>query len=279
VAQRLAALERENASLRHEVKALRLGRRSLLRNAGAAALGVVGAGGPAQEHIREPRDVTYFDHVHCTHLRGQASDTSGISVPAVPGDLFAVVGIGKTGVSGDGHTGMWGMTHKDGWSGVYGDCHSSVTDGYGVVGDGRREGAGVLGRNSIGTGVQGEGGTTLGTGVRGEGARGVLGKGGTGVWGEGIQVGVRGSCSLAGVWAEGIQFGVDARISGSVGGIGGRFSGHRAQLMLVPRASSGRPQTRPHSKGEIYMDSQGALFVCTADGTPGSWSRFTTTAA
>jgi hypothetical protein len=40
-----------------------------------------------------------------------------------------------------------------------------------------------------------------------------------------------------------------------------------------------RPTTGEHTKGELYMDSEGALFVwCTGKGTPGTWEKVTTTA-
>lgn len=58
---------------------------------------------------------------------------------------------------------------------------------------------------------------------------------------------------------------------------GGKFSGSRAQLRLVPAGSAGSPGGA-HAKGEIYMDSAGALFVCTRGGTPGTWRKVSTTA-
>ncbi len=64
-------------------------------------------------------------------------------------------------------------------------------------------------------------------------------------------------------------------------GYGGQFEGGKAQLWLVPGSRPGRPTTGTHRKGEIYMDSAGALFVCTAGNgtTVGTWRRVTTTAA
>jgi len=48
-------------------------------------------------------------------------------------------------------------------------------------------------------------------------------------------------------------------------------------LKLVAASSRGRP-SGAHTKGEIYMDSAGALFVCVKGGTPGTWRKVTTTA-
>ncbi len=55
-------------------------------------------------------------------------------------------------------------------------------------------------------------------------------------------------------------------------GLGGVFQGVRAPLRLVPVAQgTGNPTTGTHQVGELFVDSAGALFYCTADGTPGTW--------
>jgi hypothetical protein len=81
-------------------------------------------------------------------------------------------------------------------------------------------------------------------------------------------------------WAVGLPASSGTTAGGS--GYGGQFSidgGQAAQLRLHPGTRAGAPNatTNAHKKGELYMDSEGALFVCTNDGTPGSWKRFTTT--
>ena len=61
---------------------------------------------------------------------------------------------------------------------------------------------------------------------------------------------------------------------------GGKFSGSRAQLRLVPAGSAGRPGGA-HAKGEVYMDSAGALFICVASSTStaaAKWRKVSTTA-
>ena len=48
-------------------------------------------------------------------------------------------------------------------------------------------------------------------------------------------------------------------------------------MKLVPGDTAGRP-SGAHTKGEIYMDKAGALFVCTKGGTPGTWRKVSTSA-
>jgi hypothetical protein len=182
------------------------------------------------------------------------------------------------GVRGKGAVGVVGESSKDGSVAVKGD-HTGA--GVGVVGDVAKAGAGtagVLGRHkgADGTGVRGEGTTGIFgqgkfTGVRGNSeATGVRGEGGSiGVVGQGKVVGVSGICtdSAAGTSGPGVR---------GVGHYGGQFQGTSAQLHLRPGTSVGRPTTGQHSKGEIFMDQDGTLFVCVADGTPGTWLRVMT---
>ena len=205
--------------------------------------------------------------------------------PGVVGDANGSDYAGVLGRNSDG-TGVWGRSSKTGYGGVYGQ-HTG-TAGYGMVGDGKGQtGAGVLGRNSGGEGVRGEGSTQAEVaGVRG------LGK--TGVWGS---TGVLGYSGVYGQHTGSAGFGLVGDGTGSTGagvlgrdpsgpGIegraskyGGKFAGNQAQLMLVPKSTTGKPTSGAHSKGEVYMDSAGTLFVCTAGGTPGTWRKVTTTAA
>jgi hypothetical protein len=117
----------------------------------------------------------------------------------------------------------------------------------GVVGISSSNGNGALyglHTGTSGTGVVGDG--------KGNGSAGVLGRnpgaGGIGVQGQGTS------------------------------GYGGQFQGGKAQLRLVPASTVGKPTTGAHVRGELYMDSAAALFVCTVTGTPGTWRKVTTTA-
>jgi hypothetical protein len=290
----------------------RVSRRSLLSKAGAAAVAAVAAGtllSPREAKATHYADAISVDGVN-THyvdafinglqpaLRGHNDGTgNGVRALSKGGEgvySLGVIGVfgesftdGKAavygkrfdgldpdsngpGVVGEGRgssyagvfgrnptgTGVWGQSFETGYSGVYGQHSGSL--GYGIVGDGKGEaGAGVLGRNNDGTGVHGTssktgyGGVTAEhTGTAGFGVIG-LGKGTTGA-------GVLGRNSA---------------------GYGGQFEGGKAQLRIVPKGSVGKPTSGAHAKGEVYMDSAGTLFVCTANGTPGTWRKVQTVAA
>jgi hypothetical protein len=184
------------------------------------------------------------------------------------------------GVRGEGPIGVSGTSSTGGHAAVFGE-HTGA--GVGVLGDVAKDGvgtAGVLGRHKgpDGTGVRGEGKTGVvgeGTfiGVRGHsnGQTGIKGEGGPiGVLGQGKVVGVSGICtdSAAGISGPGVR---------GVGNYGGQFQGMSAQLHLRPVTGVvGRPTTGQHKKGEIFLDQEGTLFVCVADGTPGTWRRVMT---
>jgi hypothetical protein len=179
------------------------------------------------------------------------------------------------GVRGTGDTGAWGSSSRSGFSGVYGQHTDS---GFGVVGDGGGAGrAGVLGRNPDGTGVRGEGSNQAEVaGVRGLGKTGVWGS--TGVSGYSGVYGEHTGSSGFGVVGDGKGSGRAGVLGRNPGGYGGQFDGGLAQLKLNPKGTAGKPTSGAHTKGEIYLDSAANLFVCTASGTPGTWSRVRTVA-
>jgi hypothetical protein len=187
---------------------------------------------------------------------------------------------------------IWGESAQT--AGVGGTSQSSI----GVFGasstsngvEGRStSGDGVRGASNTGTGVEGvspngdgvTGGSTTGSGVRGSSASGagVSGEGATGVEGSstsGTGIGVAGvnanNVGVRGVGKTGV-------LGASFTGIGGQFGGLLAPIQLSPTASAGRPTTGTHSRGELVVDNTGSLFICTANGTPGTWRKVTTTAA
>jgi len=89
---------------------------------------------------------------------------------------------------------------------------------------------------------------------------------GTGVWGQ----------------ADGPNgTGVYAEATASTGGVGivaygsengAWFAGTHAALWIVPQNTAG-PPADASAKGEMLVDSAGVMWLCTADGTPGTWIR------
>jgi hypothetical protein len=45
----------------------------------------------------------------------------------------------------------------------------------------------------------------------------------------------------------------------------------RAALRLSRQGFTGKPTTGAHLRGELLCDAAGALWFCTASGTPGTW--------
>jgi len=131
--------------------------------------------------------------------------------------------------------------------------NSQSQDSVGVFGVSHTKN-GILGL-AFGTGLNGVMGKTssaTSSGVYGEndaGGYGVAGRSneadGTGVWGD------------------------------SLSGIGVKATGGRAPLLLVPSASVGAPSSGSHTKGEICIDSNGVLWLCTVgDGNNvGTWAQ------
>ncbi|GAC1522455.1 MAG: hypothetical protein NVS2B16_30330 [Chloroflexota bacterium] len=90
--------------------------------------------------------------------------------------------------------------------------------------------------------------------------------------------GLRGSGSAAGNgvtgWA-GAAGGSGVRGLGYTKGVALLGEGGRAQLRLAPGPTAGPPTTGTNYRGDVYMDSTGALFRCYADG-PGFFAPLST---
>src|SRR5215212_903835 len=288
LAQRVETLERENASLRHEVVA----------RANAALDFVTCKRLTAEDNATSVQvEGLVYAHNHNTGSALRGINAGAYASPAIFGDGQGIGGIGVadigdkygvdgwmnsdnedsigvrgisyagTGVKGEGSPGVWGTSRDD--SGVVGDG----------IGSSR---AGVLGRNSSGAGVKGEGtfagvsGSSSMPGSFSELPSGVYGEH-TGQKGYGVR-GQSASRFHAGVYGENTSTGI---LGGPGGGIGGQFKGGRAQVMLEPNDSSGSPETGEHDKGELFMDSEADLFVCVASSTAtagAKWKKVATTA-
>ncbi len=228
--------------------------------------------GDAHPSIDGGFGVVGFGSWQGTGVRGSVRDT-GYGVRGVAG-----AGFGVHGEATKGGIGVHGAS--DTWFGVRGES----TGGTGVRGNSETE-VGVYGRSTTLTGVSGYGGAYGVVGQCDAGGTAVdatSSNGGTGVWGRSLPTGygVRGESSsgfgvrgdavtgigVAGVASNGIA------ISGE-GRLGGQFKGTRAAVRLVPTASVGPPTTAKHQRGEMVCDSNGDLWFCKSDGTPGTWAQ------
>jgi hypothetical protein len=225
-------------------------RRALLAGTvgGLAALAAQALGGPRPASAHDPDDV---------RLGSSNVATSATLIQNTATDASAAFGTAAgTGVWGDSVTGTGVQGHSNSGTGVDGFSGGvGKTSIHGVKGN---AGTAVHGEITFAASTDGAVvGTTNATG--GPGVRGVNSANGRGLWG-------KAQGSGEGVYGE------------STNGVGGLFTGGKAQLKLAPKATAGRPTSGAHTKGEIYMDSKGALFVCTVNGTPGTWRKVTTTA-
>ena len=246
LARRLEALERENNELRGKVAALE---RSPARRDEAAGP----RGSEPSEELEEGR-------ISRRRLLGKAGAAAAGLVVAgaltqrdireaqAAGAAFdspdsAIPGV--TGTNSSNGLGSIGVLGRSDYISVKGESRQGSTNFIGVYGlcNAATGGAGVSGDHA-GSGPGVTGGSASGPGVQGTSSG--AGKGG-------VEGGHQG------------------------GGYGGLFRGGKAQLRLVPSSRTGRPGG-PHSKGELYMDSNAALFVCVRSGTPGKWRKISTSA-
>jgi hypothetical protein len=57
------------------------------------------------------------------------------------------------------------------------------------------------------------------------------------------------------------------------GTFGGYFSGDHAGISLEPQTFAGPPTSNAYTQGDMFVDVNGILFLCIADGTPGTWIK------
>jgi hypothetical protein len=195
-----------------------------------------------------------------TNATGLRAEASQVAVSAVSFNERAVVGNGlKVGVEGVG-------TGGDTSIGVRGASGTGVrAEGIGNQGIGVNATAAktaVKASSTNGTGVESSGasGGVFATASDGTGVIGVgNGQFGIGVIGNGLDLGVRASSP------DGTGLSASSNT-----GIGASFSGGAAPIQLAPSLTSGAPKTGTHHRGELYVDNQGQLFLCTADSTAGN---------
>jgi hypothetical protein len=270
---------------------------SALAPSPASAATITGDGGTTGDGVRGIAHHTSFSGVYAENT------TPGFGV-------FATVGPGGKGVHGDAlgdGKGVEGVAYQTG-TGVYGVRGAGPTaaelptvPAAGVVGFSKiGDAVAGLSQQEMAAGVSGTNSTALGAGVHG-----TFGQASTdspfvtaGVWGDSKDAhgvfgtslesfGVVGSStdgagvvgdseSHHGVWGRTYgrtAAGVSAQHFGD--GVGLLAMAAHAQLWLFPVTTPGAPaaETGLHGMGEIRLDRDGDLWVCTASGTPGTWQK------
>ncbi|MBV9169203.1 MAG: hypothetical protein JOZ81_03860 [Chloroflexi bacterium] len=124
-------------------------------------------------------------------------------------------------------------------------------------------GSGVDATSNNGDGVFATGHGQFGTGVLGSGDD-------VGVQGNGINVGVDGNSPNGDAVSGFSSIGGTGVFGESVNGLGAEFKGGEAPVRLDPGTTAGAPTSGTHKRGELYVDSQGQLFLCVADSTSGN---------
>ncbi len=248
-------------------------------NVNAEGFGVYGRGGEAGVFGRNRVNDSYPRAFRKAGVYGEGDEVGVFGEggeAGVQGNSNTIPGYG---VRGSGDIGVYGLSPTG--VGMYGLSQR----GDGVVGESNdpgnaidKPGTGVIGRNTNAgaVGVKGEGALS---GVEGQAAGdgvGVLGRNasgsnnGVGVQGESPNFGVKGTSPRVGVSGEGPQTNGSQLHIGvrglSPNGLGGVFGGKRAQLMLNPNATTGRPTSGGHQAGELYMSSTCELYICTRSG-------------
>jgi len=57
------------------------------------------------------------------------------------------------------------------------------------------------------------------------------------------------------------------------GAVGGVFAGTDTAISLTPTGTSGPPTATQSLKGDVMVDTDGVMWFCIADGTPGAWIK------
>jgi hypothetical protein len=108
--------------------------------------------------------------------------------------------------------------------------------------------------------------------IRGKGAGGYAGLAGFGggISGPGVYA-EGGAGNGNGVYAVGTGTASAVFGTGSASGLGGAFQGGRSPINLSPAATAGPPTTGSHGAGDVWVDSNGTHWLCTAAGMPGTF--------
>jgi hypothetical protein len=227
----------------------RSSRRALLKLGGAAAAAGVAAAGVAAVAA----GATELTHPGTAHAVPAHRDSVSLYESITGGGNIAIQGDGLGGALalwGNGVGGGAGVqANSDLNNALYAETHGTGTAGvYGVaIGSGR----GVVGDTTVSSGV---GVFGISAGI----SSGVLGQS------LGAAAGVHGTSTDGyGVFATSTNY------------VGAAFEGPIAQIWLHGNPGTTPPASGFHGHGMIFADQNGTLWVCIADGTPGTWVRLT----
>jgi hypothetical protein len=240
-----------------------------------------------------PSSATYFWIVFTLTNTGgtvyfqQSSNTAGsdYEVATNNGSTWSVTSGSSAVVTANGATPMGAQGSSENNHGVRGvsttsnGVYGSSTFDHGVLGTGTQA-VGVVGTSTYDNGVYGQSTNSFGVYGKSTSSSAVVGLVVGSVLPTNAQTGkygVLGVSTTAGV--VGVTSGLTGPSSGAYGvfgdggpsGYGGYFQGGVAPLHLTPATTSGPPTSNYHTKGDLWVDSGGVLYICTAAGTPGTW--------
>lgn len=168
--------------------------------------------------------------------------------------------VGVAGITASGPAGVSGHTDGSG-AGVRGTSGS----GDGVTGSTAGPGAGVRGTHTgSGSAVRGD----VPAGAAATAVEAVTAGAGNALRADATDI--RSGSPAARIAHAGSGQAIVA-ISGK--GVGGKFTGKSAAIQLTPQSATGAPATGSHAKGELLVDAAGDMFLCVANGTPGTWRQ------
>ncbi|HEX3931200.1 MAG TPA: hypothetical protein VHW64_10860 [Nocardioides sp.] len=253
------------------------------------------------DHLDEFSDPTTSAAVYGGALSGSGvygRSGSGAGVYGMTYEGDGVYGNGTVGVHGWGGIGIGmkaeategialvatsdgqGITSTSQGTAVYGYSHQShgvegITDGVssggqvaGVFGA-CDDGLGVLGRSLTGTAIKAY--SESGTGLEAVSDSSTALEA-TATSGVAVHATSTSGPAVHAESAEGPALQADGGITAtSAAGLGASLEGGVAPLRLVPHATTGHPTSGHHQRGELVVDSSGALWLCTKPGSPGKW--------
>ena len=174
-------------------------------------------------------------------VAGKSDAGTAVAGTSISGKGVTGASTSGAGVSGSSSTGTGAAGSSGSGAGVTG----ASTSGAGVTGS-SNDGAGVLASSSTGSGVSAN--STSGTGVT------ALSTSGTAV----VATAATGTALVAAA---------PAGLAVNAVGTG--------RIRQAPTAATGAPTTGTYTVGEQIRDALGDLYLCVADGSPGTWRRVT----